>query len=56
MAKGNRQIYLLQCTKCEAKNYSTSANRISIRDKKIELKKLCPKCNKHTLHKMVKTK
>jgi len=53
--KGNRIIVLLECTTCKARNYSTTYNRVNQKERKIELKKFCKKCKKHTLHKTVKT-
>jgi len=42
----------LACTECETRNYRTSRKR----DHKgqLSLKKFCPKCNKHTIHKETK--
>jgi large subunit ribosomal protein L33 len=44
------------CDECGSRNYQASRNykaRISSSDKplRLEMKKHCPKCNKHTLHK-----
>ncbi len=43
----------LQCTECKEKNYSTTKNKQTMKDK-LELKKYCPRCQKHTLHKETK--
>ena len=43
----------LQCTECKRKNYSTLVNKKKA-TKKMEKKKHCAWCNKHTLHKETK--
>ncbi len=48
-----REIIQLQCTYCKDKNYSTTKNRKTTPDR-IEMKKFCRKCRKHTAHKEVK--
>ncbi|MBU0976334.1 MAG: 50S ribosomal protein L33 [Patescibacteria group bacterium] len=52
--KGNRHIVLLECPACKRRNYSTPINRVNMKEKKLELKKFCQQCKKHTQHKMVK--
>jgi large subunit ribosomal protein L33 len=42
----------LACTECEARNYRTT--RKKDQQGQITLKKHCPKCNKHTVHKETK--
>jgi len=44
---------ILACTVCKDKNYTTTKNKKK-QQGKLELKKYCPKCKKHTLHKEVK--
>lgn len=44
---------LLVCEKCLSRNYSTYKNK-AVLTTRLELKKYCPKCNKHTLHKETK--
>ncbi len=39
----------LRCSECKRKNYSTTKNKRNT--PKLELKKYCPYCGKHTLHK-----
>lgn len=56
MAKGNRIIVKLECSKCKNKNYSTTINRVNQREKKLEVQKHCPNCEEHTLHIMTKAK
>jgi len=40
----------LVCSECKRKNYTTTKNR-NKKMNKIELKKYCKFCKKHTLHK-----
>jgi len=48
-----RDIILLQCTDCKAKNYSTTKNKKNTPDK-LQLRKYCKFCKKHTVHKETK--
>jgi large subunit ribosomal protein L33 len=48
-----RIILLLQCTECKNRNYSTMKNKKNTTGK-LELKKYCRSCRKHTLHKETK--
>lgn len=48
-----REIITLQCNDCKSRNYSTTKNRKKHADR-LELKKFCPRCRKHTGHKEVK--
>ncbi|MGB9711489.1 MULTISPECIES: 50S ribosomal protein L33 [Thermodesulfovibrio] len=48
-----RDIILLQCTECKSKNYSTTKNKKTTPDK-LQLKKYCKHCRRHTLHKETK--
>ena len=51
MAKlGNRQRKTLVCTECNEENYRTEKNVKNTTDR-LELKKYCSKCQKHTIHK-----
>ncbi len=50
---GERDVVHLMCSECKRKNYSTTRNKKK-RPEKYELKKYCPFCKKHTLHKEVK--
>jgi large subunit ribosomal protein L33 len=52
MAEGKftKQLTKLRCEECSSLNYRTRKNSKSV-DRKIELKKFCKKCRKHTLHK-----
>ncbi|MBF0170531.1 MAG: 50S ribosomal protein L33 [Nitrospinae bacterium] len=48
-----RDIIHLQCTECKRKNYSTTKNKKRTPDR-IEMKKYCRFCHKHTPHKETK--
>ncbi|KKL93530.1 hypothetical protein LCGC14_1873800 [marine sediment metagenome] len=48
-----RIILLLQCTECKRRNYSTMKNKKNTTEK-LELKKYCRHCRKHTPHKETK--
>jgi len=44
-----RIIVTLQCTECNERNYTTSKNRRNDPGR-LELRKYCPRCRRHTLH------
>ena len=44
-----RVIVTLACTECKRRNYSTKKNKRNDPDR-IEMKKFCPWCRSHTLH------
>ncbi|BAI81241.1 50S ribosomal protein L33 [Deferribacter thermophilus] len=44
-----REIIRLACTECKNRNYTTTKNKKTMQGK-LELKKYCKHCNKHTLH------
>jgi large subunit ribosomal protein L33 len=48
-----REICQLQCPDCKERNYSTTKNRKTTTER-LEFKKFCPRCRKHTAHKEVK--
>ena len=48
-----RDIIHLQCTNCKRRNYSTTRNKKK-QQTKLEVKKYCPFCRSHQLHKEVK--
>jgi large subunit ribosomal protein L33 len=55
MAKKKPQFVKLQCSQCKKINYYTKkSKRMSSIGKKLELKKYCKHCKKHTLHKEIK--
>lgn len=50
MAKaGNRVKITLRCSECKQRNYNTNKNKKNTPDR-LELKKYCPFCRKHTVH------
>ncbi len=53
MPKGNRNIIHLECEACRERNYSTTKNKRKTPDK-LQLKKYCPRCRGHRLHKETK--
>lgn len=48
-----RDIIHLQCVDCKRKNYTTTKNRKKHQEK-LEVKKFCPFCKSHKVHKEVK--
>ena len=44
---------ILNCTECLSRNYTTHKYKATHTDR-IELKKYCKKCGKHTVHKETK--
>ncbi|MCK4357663.1 MAG: 50S ribosomal protein L33 [Candidatus Cloacimonetes bacterium] len=48
-----RDIIKLACSECKSRNYTTTKNKRS-HPKRVEYKKYCPVCRKHTLHKETK--
>ena len=60
--KGSRVVITLECTECRANlnkrtngvsRYTTVKNRRNTPDR-LELKKFCPHCNSHQIHKEIK--
>jgi large subunit ribosomal protein L33 len=49
MAKGDRQFITLACSDCHERTYTTKKNRRNDADR-IELKKFCPRCRQHKVH------
>ncbi|MFO8145545.1 MAG: 50S ribosomal protein L33 [Candidatus Syntrophosphaera sp.] len=45
-----RDIIILACEECKNRNYTTTRNKRK-HPNRMELKKFCPTCRKHTLHK-----
>ncbi|MCR4429001.1 MAG: 50S ribosomal protein L33 [Caldiserica bacterium] len=45
-----RIIVNLECTECKRRNYTTTKNKQNDPNR-LELKKYCPFCRKHTIHK-----
>ncbi len=50
MAKDTRPVIALECSVCHERNYSTTKNSKTQKDR-LELKKFCKRCRKHTPHK-----
>ncbi|MDH3975989.1 MAG: 50S ribosomal protein L33 [Deltaproteobacteria bacterium] len=48
-----RDIVTLGCTECKRRNYSTTKNKRTTPDK-LEFKKYCPFCRRHTIHRETK--
>ncbi len=48
-----RDIITLACAECKNRNYTTTKNKKTMAEK-LELKKYCPTCRKHTAHKETK--
>ncbi|MDP2942233.1 MAG: 50S ribosomal protein L33 [Candidatus Omnitrophota bacterium] len=44
---------IFECTVCKNRNYSSSKNKKNVTDR-LELKKFCRTCRKHTPHKETK--
>ena len=48
-----REMITLQCTDCKNRNYATTKNKKK-HSERLELRKFCNTCQKHTGHKEVK--
>ena len=48
----DKKKVILTCPVCLSRNYSTNKNANN--QKRLELKKYCPTCKKHTVHKETK--
>ena len=53
MAVKKKPFTKLQCSGCKRINYYTHKSKEMV-EKKLELKKFCKFCRKHTLHKEIK--
>ncbi|MEA3273686.1 MAG: 50S ribosomal protein L33 [Patescibacteria group bacterium] len=53
MGRIQDHIVKLKCQECQRINYFTGKNKKKLKEK-LELKKHCPNCKKHTLHIEVK--
>ena len=49
MAVGARVKVTLRCSECKERNYFTFKNKKNTPDR-LEMKKYCPRCRKHTVH------
>jgi len=45
-----REIITLECTECKGRNYTTTKNRRK-HSERLEMKRFCRRCRKHTGHK-----
>ncbi|EGC81671.1 MULTISPECIES: 50S ribosomal protein L33 [Anaerococcus] len=43
----------MECTECKNRNYDTTKNKKN-HSERLELKKYCPFCKKHTVHRETK--
>jgi len=48
-----RDIITLACSECKGRNYTTTRNKKTMTEK-LELKKFCNSCRKHTPHRETK--
>ncbi|MBI3114993.1 MAG: 50S ribosomal protein L33 [Candidatus Kerfeldbacteria bacterium] len=48
-------LIALSCSECKRINYHSKRNKKKVKEK-VSLKKYCPWCGKHTLHKEAKLK
>ncbi len=48
-----RPVITVQCSECKERNYTTQKNRRNDPGR-IELKKFCARCRKHTVHRETK--
>ncbi len=48
-----REIITLACSECKRRNYTLTKNKKK-HTEKLEIKKYCKFCNKHTIHKETK--
>lgn len=51
--KENRVVVTMACTECKERNYTTEKSRKNDQGR-IEFKKYCCRCKKHTLHREAK--
>lgn len=47
------KMVVLACEDCKERNYTTVKNKKNIKER-LELKKYCPRCKSHTVHKETK--
>ncbi len=48
-----RENIILECTECKNRNYASEKNKKN-NPERVEFKKFCPACKKHTMHKETK--
>jgi large subunit ribosomal protein L33 len=49
-SKDIRPVITMACSECKERNYTTQKNRRNDQTR-LEFKKYCPRCRKHTVHK-----
>ncbi len=49
----NDRMVVLACEECKERNYTTTKNKKTLKER-MELKKYCPRCQRHTAHKETK--
>ena len=49
----NDKMVVLACEDCKERNYTTTKNKKRNKER-MELKKFCSRCNRHTVHKETK--
>ncbi|MCJ7828495.1 MAG: 50S ribosomal protein L33 [Dehalococcoidia bacterium] len=49
----SRSVIQLACTQCQERTYTTGKNKKND-PQRLELKKYCPRCRTHTLHRETK--
>ena len=48
-----REKVILVCEECLSRNYTTEKNKLNTSNR-VVIKKHCPRCNKHTIHRETK--
>ncbi len=48
-----REMVTLACSECKRRNYTSTRDKKKSKEK-LELRKYCPYCRKHTIHREVK--
>lgn len=48
-----REKVILVCETCLSRNYTTKKNKLNNTERMV-IKKFCPRCNKHTIHRETK--
>ncbi len=48
-----REKIILVCENCLSRNYTTKKNKLNTTTR-MEIKKFCPRCNTHTIHRETK--
>ena len=48
-----RENIILECMECKNRNYASEKNKKN-NPERVEFKKFCPNCKKHTMHKETK--